>query len=41
MGGKRLADFFIGGEDGGVVADKIMQAGTQTPGLPTPGIGAL
>lgn len=30
MGGKRLADFFIGGEDGGVVADKIMQAGTQS-----------
>lgn len=29
VGGKRLADFFIGGEDGGVVADKIMQAGTQ------------
>ena len=29
MGGKRLTDFFIGGEDGAVVADKIMQAGTQ------------
>lgn len=29
VGGKRLADFFIGGEDGAVVADKIMQAGTQ------------
>lgn len=29
VGGKRLADFFIGGEDGAVVADKIMQAGAQ------------
>lgn len=29
VGGKRLADFAVGGEDGGVVTDKIMQAGTQ------------
>nr|DAG67613.1 MAG TPA: hypothetical protein [Caudoviricetes sp.] len=29
VGGECLADFLVGGEDGAVVGDKIMQAGTQ------------